>query len=229
MIFGKVFALLVCLVFPVCVLVYCLVKKRGRAAFILGILVFFLSQVVLRIPLLNLAQSTFLYNLISLRYPILFVLLLGFSAALFENVVRYLLMRFFMKKQQNWEAGLFFGLGHGGLEAVLLVGISVAAQLFSPTTLSMEWMYGLGGFERVIAIVLQAGLSVIVWKSVVARKPLYLLLAIGIHGLIDTITGLWPQYIQVAGSPLIFEGILAVIGLSVFLYAFRLKKDWSVG
>src|SRR5690625_2683858 len=45
-------------------------------------------------------------------------------AGVFEEVGRYIMMRFALKKYRDWQDGLAFGIGHGGIESILILGLS---------------------------------------------------------------------------------------------------------
>ncbi|HEX7974960.1 MAG TPA: YhfC family glutamic-type intramembrane protease, partial [Anaerolineales bacterium] len=44
----------------------------------------------------------------------------GLSAGVFEEVSRYLVLRFWVKDARSWRKGVLYGAGHGGMEAILL-------------------------------------------------------------------------------------------------------------
>lgn len=46
--------------------------------------------------------------------------LLGLSAGLFEEITRFIALRYWAKDARNWRDGLMFGAGHGGMEAMLV-------------------------------------------------------------------------------------------------------------
>lgn len=48
------------------------------------------------------------------------------AAGVFEEVGRYVFMKFLLKKNREWKDGFAFGIGHGGIEAIL---ISVVASV----------------------------------------------------------------------------------------------------
>src|SRR4051794_20280934 len=95
----------------------------GRTLDFAGAPVFFVSQVVLRFPWqIPLAHSMYRHP----RWLIQFLLLSSLTAGLFEETGRWLGYRFLL-----WEAtrrtGTMFGLGHGGLESILLAGFPLAS------------------------------------------------------------------------------------------------------
>lgn len=140
----------------------------------------------------------------------------GLCAAIFEEFGRLIvfktLMRDYMKRDAN---ALMYGAGHGGLEAMLLLGLTMINNISYATTInegkleqftanmppevlasfqaiveqltvSPPWYFLLGGLERIIAVILQIALSVLVWIAVTRKNKFYLfLLALFIHFFVD--------------------------------------------
>jgi uncharacterized membrane protein YhfC len=46
------------------------------------------------------------------------------TAGVFEETARYIAYRFLLK-EHNMENGLIYGVGHGGIESIMLVGVNV--------------------------------------------------------------------------------------------------------
>src|SRR5690625_679688 len=172
---GIIFIIIISIGLPFTALIYSLYKK-SFIPFLLGILTFVISQILLRIPLLEfLSKNSTGFIMLSVTKPVLFAVAIGLSAGIFEELGRFIAMRFFMKKQ-DWKSGFIFGAGHGGIEAVLFVGISAVSLLFSPTAIAYSETYFIGGIERFFAIVLHIGLSIIVLQGVVQKRFHYVLL-----------------------------------------------------
>ncbi|MBP2097295.1 YhfC family glutamic-type intramembrane protease [Enterococcus rivorum] len=95
-------------------------------AFGFGCLSFFLSQIVLRLPLLSMLSENNDFLLFSAINPIGYGLLLAFSAGLFEETTRWFLIKNALKNEMTWINGVWFGLGHGLLEAVLFFCFAIA-------------------------------------------------------------------------------------------------------
>ncbi|MCR5448971.1 MAG: YhfC family intramembrane metalloprotease [Solobacterium sp.] len=194
-------------------------------------------QVVLTSPVgVTIQQNIFLYALYG-----------GFMAALFEETGRYLSMRFLMKDMySNDMNAVMYGAGHGGFEAMVVLGITginnlvlalagppvgptnvpglaedMAAQIASYPT----YMFLLGIVERVSAICLHIALSIFVWKAVTKggayRK--YLLLAFLIHFAVDACTVILATY---AGAVLL-EIILLPICIALLYYAMKMVRQAS--
>lgn len=231
---------LVCLFAPTALAIW-MIRKRGAKlwAFLLGAIVFAVFQILTRIPLLGLLQNTAWFTLFTATQPVLYILLLAFTAGLFEEVGRFAglqLLQLVNKKLSlklnifTWENAFAFGLGHGGIEAFYLVGINYAVffvqalggqhaaeMLGTPASYFL-----LGGVERVLAVAMHIGFTMLVFYAVKHRKPLYLLAAIGAHTLVDAVTPL----LKMAGVSLGVwetEGVLAVLAALLVLITIRFK------
>lgn len=141
----------------------------------------------------------------------------GFMAGLFEETGRFVSMKFLMKKNLNKENGIMYGIGHGGIEAILLVTITEVSniatsfavnsgainmimsslpeseagplyeQLSSLWTMHPSIFYA-AGLERMSAITLHIGLSYLVYIAVKDRRIVNYLLAVLAHMFVDAIT-----------------------------------------
>jgi uncharacterized membrane protein YhfC len=168
------------------------------------------------------------------------------AAGLFEEVGRYLGMRFLVRPTGNPGTAVAYGIGHGGIEAVL-IGAVAAAQLFLFSTMlnagrleaalapalgpdaiahlraTLEHLsvatVASGAVERLIALLIQIALSLLVWRAVERRNLGILALAVALHALIDFPAGL----VQVGLIPPFFVETLLLIG-GAFLIAFFLRE-----
>jgi ABC-2 type transport system permease protein len=139
-------------------------------------------------------------------------LILGLSAGLCEEIARgigYALVKW----ARRFEDGVMLGLGHGGIEAMVFGGVLTAATISSllnlqgvdletlnlnaaqleTITLQTEQfttspLYAFAPlFERLLAITAHVTLSIIVLQAFTRRKPLFILVAILYHALIDAV------------------------------------------
>lgn len=60
---------------------------------------------------------------------VLYALYGGFAAGIFEETARFLAFKFLLKRHRNAETAVSYGLGHGGFEALYLVGITAVSVL----------------------------------------------------------------------------------------------------
>ena len=169
--------------------------------------------------------------------PLLYVIYGVCMAALFEETARLVFFKWLEKKRALEDSdALAYGLGHGGLELLylgmgslisLLILFSLLessnpdlANLLPQNTLETVqslsvWQVYLLGVERVLALVMQIGLSFWVYQAVRQKKWIYLVAAYGLHSLFD----LAPSLSQVGwlSNPLLVEGLLAV-EVIIFIY-----------
>lgn len=213
---GMVFTLAVAIVLPIVLLIIVRKKTGARiSAFFIGCGIFIgfalileqiLHVIVLRTVGSILQSNIFLYGLYG-----------GLAAALFEETGRLIAMKFFMKKNLNKGNALMYGVGHGGAEAMIIVGFSSVNNLISSVminsggmqmTISLlepslqeatyqqlkalwelpAYQFYLGGVERIFAIILQICLSVLAYKAVKANNKKFWAAAFLLHFIVDFVT-----------------------------------------
>jgi uncharacterized membrane protein YhfC len=148
---GMVIQLLVSFLFPIGLLIY-LRKKQlfSWKPFGVGILVFIVfSQILERVlhALMIDANGT------SLKWTdsvFLFVLYATLAAGIFEELGRYFSFKWMLKNNREYKDGLSFGLGHGGIEA-MLIGVLGAVN-----ALILASLINSGVFDHTIAPTLPA-------------------------------------------------------------------------
>lgn len=143
------------------------------------------------------------------------------AAGLFEETARLIGLRYLCKKDASPVTGFSYGVGHGGIEAILLVGVSVANNLVvmimvnggsldallegatdEQTSTAMAQLEQLAaqpssvflaaGIERIIAICLHLALSVLIWMVVTKKLPMWgYPLAIGLHAVSNVAAALY--------------------------------------
>ena len=195
-----------------------------------GALTFITSQ-VLHIPLVF-GMNSFLQTLPLLANAII----LGLLAGVFEETARYILFKFILRNTKSWKEGILVGLGHGGIEALLLgilaaVGFAtmIGYRSIDLSTVpgipadqlelarqqveaywSAPWYIALLGFvERVFAICLHVSLSVMVLYAIVYGKPVWFWLALLWHAFVDAVAVYVGQQIGI----LAVEGFVAVFAI----------------
>lgn len=181
--------------------------RKTRVPFstiLIGALTFFVMQVVLRIPLLQLTQLFLdIPAIVSTTGGLLLWSgLLALTAALFEELGRFLFYKVFRRKA-DWQNAVAFGIGHGGIESMLLVGLNSVANTILlavlaadlPVELPRELVESLtsyapldflaGGIERLLVLPVHIALSILVVAAIRRKKFGYVLLAIGAHFLLN--------------------------------------------
>jgi len=187
--------------------------KMGWSIWWIGFATFIISQVG-HIPfnwgaglLLNRSNLVYWSTLAQRVFNAVF---LGLSAGVFEEVSRYLVLRFWAKKARSWRNGILFGAGHGGSEAVILgvlVLVTYASMLamrgmdlstlvpadqldLAQQQVQAYWLAPwydslLGAVERLFAIPVQICMAVIVMQAFTRKKIGWLFLAILYHAVVD--------------------------------------------
>lgn len=171
-----------------------------------GLLTFALAQLFTRLPLISVVSLTAGGWIAAHRW--IWLIVLALTAGLFEEVSRALGFRLLLRREPDGLATpVGAGLGHGGLEAVVLVGFSVLATAVTfgvyqsaqapgaaPAVLvaQRDALVALGPigqlaglYERIPTIVLHVALSVLVFTAVRRRRSVLILLAIGLHAAVD--------------------------------------------
>lgn len=157
----------VSLILPLGLLVFLGIRYRRQgmvSAWLLGAAGFFVSQMVLRIPLLNLLSQDLDFVMFAQDHVAPYALALAFSAGLFELGGR-LAAAWAMGKNLTYPRALAAGLGHGGIEAILLVGLTYVSNLVLLVLVQS------GAYDTLIAQTQAAGSDV---TALVSAKELLL-------------------------------------------------------
>ncbi|MDQ3811759.1 MAG: YhfC family intramembrane metalloprotease [Chloroflexota bacterium] len=231
------------LIFPI---LLALVARRRLSSpwryFWIGALTFFLSQVVTRIPAVQAIGPT-LQSAPGLLWT--WVLVLALTAGLFEEVGRYVAFRWLAHRERlTWANTVFFGIGHGALEAMLLGAgltvVSLASMMsMTPETLAAlppeqrglaeqqlaqaaaapAWAGLLGAWERMWAMALHVGFSVVVLQAFRRHAVRWLWLAIVAHAAVDFTVG--------ASALLFGRGLSTTVVLEVLVTIYALVAVWA--
>jgi uncharacterized membrane protein YhfC len=187
-------------------------RKTGASIkyFAFGAIVFLVSQIVLRLPWQiplgiwigpKVAGSTVL--------TALWIGASALTAALFEEFGRYFGYRFLVKDERSYRVGLMYGAGHGGVESMLLVGLSIVGSLVTYVLLGANVKIGLppealakieqqfaelgpldalaGGVERVLSITFHIAMSLLVLQTFTRGGRRWLFYAVLLHFLSDSL------------------------------------------
>ena len=216
--------------------------------FIVGAIGFVLSQ-VFHIPLNAGLTLAFRQGLLPAPpaswQPLFNAFVLGLTAALCEELVRYLMLKYSLKEARSWDSALMFGAGWGGIEAIItgllaaMAYVNLVLLRSNPARLntlpadqlaavqaqlSAYWaaplyMSLLGAAERVFAMTSQLALTVLVMQVFLRGQLRWLGFAILWHLLGDAVSvyilGLW--------GPLVTEGFVALFALAGLGMIFGLR------
>lgn len=232
---GLLFGSFICFGLPIGGAVMLMRRKKGAGkAFLFGMLAFIVSQPLLRLPLLQLVLPQYAWFAVLQLNPWLYGLFLGLTAGLFEETARWIAIRFFLKEKTNIEHGLSFGLGHGGVEAMLFVGLQFVYMLFLlimgkgallPVGAGTVFVSSL---ERLSAILFHIGASLLVMHGVRRKKVRYLAAAILLHTLLDApIVILQAVFgVGVAGIEA-YVALLAIFTLLAGIWCYQISKKYE--
>ncbi|WP_411843298.1 YhfC family intramembrane metalloprotease [Salinicoccus sp. HZC-1] len=183
--------------------------------------------------------------------PWLYVLYGVLAAGIFEETGRLVAFLLMKKKHKKIDSAISYGIGHGGIEAIIVVGLgmlssivfsvmfnnggSIADELPPGIAESMAGTpnitYVLAIVERIFAISVHIGLSIIVFVSVIRKGKWWLFpLAIVLHALTNLtaammqaglLTNMWIMYAGFIVMTLITLWIAYNIGVKKIQVNFR--------
>lgn len=216
---AAIFNVIVCFGIPLGAIAYYLVRDRARAAvFGLGVLSFFVSQVVLRSAMLNALNGTVEFAVFSATRPLLHMLFLALTAAVFEETARLLFLRPQRKNTFDVGVAVAFGMGHGGCEA-MIVGLNSAALLIAPLHLiPIDASIAMAGVERVSTLMIHVALSVLVYAAIMRRNAWPFITALALHTAVDALV-FAPHYLPISGWA--FEVLLFIISVVILALSLR--------
>lgn len=197
--------LFISLILPILILIIFAAKNKKQAIFsawLLGAAGFFVTQILIRLPILTALQSQSWFLSFAQKHLFGYAFALAFTAGLFELAGRFAVAKI-MQKKLTYHRSLAAGLGHGGIEAMILIGTTYvnnliyifminsgafdamigqtaamgadAAQLELIRTqllTASPLLFALAGFERILAMTGHAAMSMIVCYGVAHQKAL---------------------------------------------------------
>ena len=199
--------LFISLILPVIVLIVYALKNRKQGvagAWFIGAAGFFVTQIVIRVPILSTLSLMPGFMAFAENHYVVYSLMLGLTAALFEVVGRYASAKI-LSKNLTFTKGFAAGLGHGGIEAIILIGMTYVSNLLYVV------MINSGAIEGVIAQTEAMGVDV---------TPVY--------ALVDTLVN-GPAYLYLLAG---YERILAMIGhvaMTLVVFYFMSKEETLKG
>lgn len=164
------------------------------------------------------------------------------AAALFEETGRLAAMKFLKKKQLTKNDALMYGIGHGGTESVLIVGIACVNNVITSALINSggirlavaqmdpamkqtvydqlqalwqlpAYSFYMAGVERISAIAIQICCSLLVYMFVRSGRAGYLAGAYGLHWLVDFLTVIAAAYLPVWAVEL---GLMAIAAAALY-------------
>ncbi|MDD2375567.1 MAG: YhfC family glutamic-type intramembrane protease [Eubacteriales bacterium] len=191
---GMVTTLLITILVPIILaIVLYRHKKYSVISILVGALVFFVSQVILRMPLLSGLALT------------------DFHAKYSSNAVNNIVIGF-MINNGSYEEMMAPALGAQAAEIQDALINTPAPHFF------------LAGFERLSAMSVHIGLSVLVCLAVLAKKPILLLLAILFHGLVNAPAALMNS---LGLNIYLVEGLILIMAIAAAIFAIKSRQKFA--
>lgn len=232
--------------FPIIILI--VLTKRIKGAFgiwIGGALGFIIPQLVIRIPFLTLLSNFNSYQNFTNNHPVILGLLLAVSAALFETTGKLVVLKVALKKKLSYMTGLISGLGHGGVEAITIIGFTYINNLFYSFLINYDklslfvkdeamadylykalsnvspYLFLLAGIERIFTMVFHVAIGVILTLFIIkGRSILGFFITVIIHFSLDfvAIMGQIWNY-----SPVVIELILLLFAIFALFAIIKIR------
>lgn len=249
-IIAIIFNILVSFGVPILGLLYLKIKKKAHVIkpFLTGAIVFTIFQMLIRIPLLQNVLSNMQWFIELSMNPWLYGLFLGVTAGIAEEVGRYLGFKTILRDRLSFDDGIAYGLGHGGIEAIIILGVTNINNLILAISINngtyealMNKSNGMitdglkqqfinmsvnnmamGGIERIFAIILQIAMTLIVLYAVREKKFKYILYAILIHTVIDAPVVILPQVFGF--TTVSMEAVIAVMAAIAVVWIRKFKS-----
>ena len=187
--------LFISMVLPVVLLLVYALKNRKQGvakAWFLGAAGFFITQMVIRVPLLSILSMSAGFIAFAEKHYLIYVIMLAFTAGLFELAGRYAVAKI-LSKNLTYKQSIAAGLGHGGIEAITLIGMTYVSNLLYVAMINTgaingviaqteamgvdvtavytlvdtlintpAHMYLLAGYERILTMIAHTAMSLIV-------------------------------------------------------------------
>ena len=200
-----VLTLVISLVLPVLLLIIYAVANKGKgvvSAWFLGAAGFFVMQVIIRLPILSILSILPGFQSFVENNYVIYALLLGFTAGLFEVIGRFAVAKI-MSKNLTYTRSIAAGLGHGGIEAMVLIGVTYINNLLYTAMINSgtydlmieqtaamgvdvsslyaakdalintaPYLFGLAGYERLLTMVCHVAMSLLVCYFVAKKQTL---------------------------------------------------------
>lgn len=184
--------------------------------------------------------------------PILYVIYGVLAAGIFEEGGRFVAFRFLLKNHDTKEDAVMYGIGHGGIEVMLLVGFSLISSIvlavtinnmgpeqfiesFSPAQISdihavIQTLQSftplqsfLSLFERCSAMILHISCSIFVYHAVKHKDWKYIAFAIVFHALMNTPAALYQ--VKYISSLVLVEILIFIVACIAAYLAINLYKN----
>lgn len=222
-------------------------KKTGVSiAVIAGAAGFFVPQIIIRLPIIQLLALLPGWIDLNENNILLSVSLFAFTAALFETTGRLIVFKTLLKSRLSYNAAVGAGIGHGGIESIFLIGFTYINNIvlsiminsrILPEFPGMEGavqaltgtapeLFLIAGFERIFTIFFHIFISVLLCYFILKGKAfLGFAICIFIHFVLDFIFPL----MNVNGISIwIIEGLLLAVAIISIIVIKSMRNKYPV-
>ena len=246
---ATIFSICICFVLP---LGYLVAVERKRTNVLrpywMGALGFFVAEMMLLLPFLNLLrnQGSWYENLAEKNLWV-YAFFLAAMTAIFENAIRFVVVKFLLKDRNRWIDAVSMGVGQG-LIAGLMTGVTLVGMLFYYVSINhgvLGELTGLEGealaeleseilrltssglvclgLEQLCAICMQIGYCVMIYQCVKGNKWV-LLPAAAVWQMVPNVlaTVLTPED---GGTNYALIGAYVLLAAVSILYVWRVKNS----
>ncbi len=220
---GMIFTGIVAVGLPIGLMLFGTIRlKASPRSFLIGAAAFILSALVFE-QILHTVVSMFFGEYLQSNI-LVYAIYGGLAAGIFEETGRFIAMKKFMKNDLTKENAIMYGIGHGGTESVIIVGLASVSNIIASfminsgemekslealsddmreatfNQISALWtnssyVFFMGGIERALTIVLHICLSYLIYRAVKDNGIKLYILAIVIHACIDAITVICARFL----------------------------------
>ena len=238
------------LIVPIFLVIFLAVKKKIIIKpFFIGALAWFVSQVVLRIPIMQILGTNTKWFPAFTSTIVGVIIIGGLTAGLFEESARLFGAKLFLKNKTFYKDAISFGLGHGLCEVIVIVGLGSISNILNASLINSglfntvvaaqnapaeavdlvikaltTYNYGTAGIvilERIIAVAFHIFATVLIFKGINEKKITYYFIAILAHTAFNSIAVLTNKYFGAVVCELI------LLGITIFVSIYTVKVKGS--
>ena len=247
----NIFAIIMENIFPIALAFFLIRKMKSSWKVVaVGAIAFVVSQII-HIPILQGLEPAWsskqFLDMPPMVRNLIYAVTLGLLAGICEEPMRWLSFKLLREKGDEVQTGVLLGVGHGGIESILVIGYVTLVNMIILVSLKNGWLTEypgvtpdmitqyfsspwhlplVGVVERLSAISLHIGLSVMVWKSIKYRSWKWFIGAILFHTFFDFVAVMTVKldlYIWV------IEAIIFLISLTILIWTIKtVKKEWAL-
>ncbi len=194
LLFSQLFTIACSVLLPLGCAIYLCIHEEGKWKLLLvGALTYVLFQMALFLPTLFLfTNSDAAQNWIAANYP-LYIVFLSVFTPIFSELFRWLMIHVFSRNDTTLMDAFAFGIGYGGLETSLTIGMNVFLGMLIGAGKNIPNMSNLllaEGVGQVCQLVLQVGYTLLIMQMIKTKNKTFLFIAIGIQILITLVSSL---------------------------------------